>query len=39
MINQGMIQGNSALVYKLYVDSKVTYSKYDDNNKGWNQEF
>ncbi|MCO6500990.1 MAG: leucine--tRNA ligase [Vicingus serpentipes] len=34
MINQGMIQGNSALIYKLFVKCNVTYSKFDENNIG-----
>jgi len=34
MINQGMIQGVSALVYRIRFECYVTYSKYDEKNNG-----
>jgi len=37
MINQGMIQGNSALVYRLILKCNVRYSKIDENNEGCNE--
>lgn len=38
MINQGMIQGNSALIHGLMLECNITYSTFDHRNRGFERE-